>query len=1572
MHLTIPPSSIRPLPAEVHEALSRLRLEAELTEDTKSKALLLHEIGYIEEVAGDDHAAARDLLAAVNTDTQLREPLEQLCFLLERRGSLKNLARLLERLVRVATTDQEKARAHEASGDFAVDANADFEAARVAYEAARALGAPGVDVDLSLQLVAGETDDLHLMAQCLERRAEAAVDETYRAALWVCLARLQLEKNQPAEAQASLERAVALETPVRAQALLELERLARLCADRALLQRALERQAELWDSASRDQSLRRRHGIDALELSAAKRADAWLRASQAYDQANERSKAVALALKARALLPADPCLLHWLLERADQFDDTTRRDFLTEELGAATDPDTIAALALAIARERARGPDVEGALQVLDRALEHEPESVVARALELELSLRQTASEGRLGRTLERLADASTDSEAVGRACLQAAVVHAELGSEGRERVQALLTKALASGFEPDLVLRLSRSYAIRFEDHKWYQEATQRVLKSAGDAERPGLLLDLVRTGWSMGDETAALFNLEEASTSAVGGMTAALLTAFAQSGQAPDRAERSERGLRALTRIAQLTRDPDRAFALRTLVLSLRARSPRREAALRELEELHRERPADPVVAFTLLGMLPPDSPARVNVLEGCAAATPDAEIAFALRLEAAVSSFRAGDRERAIRTLKLAHGANPDAVGPLLSWALRSAHPDDPEERRLMLAAMRQSPRDARLYAVERFGLEAGSVTRRVEATAALDEAPQSADGDLDQALALAAALWPSAKAHAEGLRFLATAGDAGREIARALAFLAERRSDTPSQENLERLSGEWAESSLAGALEWLSAAVCGGNVEHELLARERIARDLAEGAATRLRAGSLLIAWLTDKPTPLLATDHTAALLANLEVAPPGSDPRKRAQALLGAAPVLSAESELDAIILAGYNHLFAGAYREALATFHEALSLAPDDLSAWEGIRAVARRLHNVKLEADALHKLSELTKVPGRAAELERERSELLAASGDDEASQRALERAVELDIEHFDSFNRLFRRFRGEKRYDKVLALADRRLAVTNDPKEVAKLCWERARAHRGLGNMEAALSDLDTVRVLDPTHPGPAALAGEIFVTQGDLERAAEELANLSRMETAPDDQRQMAGLAAADLYDGKLDRTADAVSVLELLHESGLGTLGASERLAKGYAKLAEWEKSVSVLDRLMVERPDHEGRVEAARLAMAICRDELHTPSRALSACERLLANAPDDAEALDYILEGELDSDAAREFLRRGREVMLEAPTPRFDASRTVRLARIAQRLDDRELRLASGGLLLCSELRNSELRDELDGLLKDLPLAPRAPFEPSMLRELFAGAIDTPIGELCRAISPYLMDVLAPNPRSLGLGRRDRLKPQTAPELFALVQPWFAAAGVQEVEAYVGGAPHELLLFPGEKHATVVFGSALKAPMDRAFHADLAQKAAALASGLSFAVGRESHEVAAVVSAACGLGEVELPGRAAEPPELRKMLGRELPRRVKKQLPELAERVRSSGLEVSAWCERVERGFDRARALVLVDVSLLLLSEEQRARGETVLGHFLDKQERRLDELSRLVTSSAFSRLRRRLGLQAS
>ena len=62
----------------VTTAIARLRAEHDATDDGKTRAILLHEIGVLEERLGQETESARDQLGAVTAEPTFREPLERL------------------------------------------------------------------------------------------------------------------------------------------------------------------------------------------------------------------------------------------------------------------------------------------------------------------------------------------------------------------------------------------------------------------------------------------------------------------------------------------------------------------------------------------------------------------------------------------------------------------------------------------------------------------------------------------------------------------------------------------------------------------------------------------------------------------------------------------------------------------------------------------------------------------------------------------------------------------------------------------------------------------------------------------------------------------------------------------------------------------------------------------------------------------------------------------------------------------------------------------------------------------------------------------------------------------------------------------------------------------------------------------------------------------------------------------------------------------------------------------------------------------------------------------------------
>ena len=125
----LPPAPIETIEA-VASAVGRLRDEVAATTEKARKARLLNEAAEIQERGGDEAGAARDYLAAYNSDTSFREPLEGLVRLLERRRSLSNLGKLTEALVASAATVEERARALTLRALFVEDVQKDLDGAR--------------------------------------------------------------------------------------------------------------------------------------------------------------------------------------------------------------------------------------------------------------------------------------------------------------------------------------------------------------------------------------------------------------------------------------------------------------------------------------------------------------------------------------------------------------------------------------------------------------------------------------------------------------------------------------------------------------------------------------------------------------------------------------------------------------------------------------------------------------------------------------------------------------------------------------------------------------------------------------------------------------------------------------------------------------------------------------------------------------------------------------------------------------------------------------------------------------------------------------------------------------------------------------------------------------------------------------------------------------------------------------------------------------------------------------------------------------------------------------------------
>lgn len=1571
--------------AVVVSTIARLRAEQGASKANARQAVLLHEIGVLEEALGDEATAARDQLGAVNAEPEFTEPLERLIAIIERRQSYRNLGKLLDRLVKVAVGSSDRARALTEQAFFLEDHEQNTPGARTLAEQAAEEAPDDPTVWLTLELIALKSGDLELRETALTRRAALAQRPEWQTLLLLDLAEVRAKKGDREGAVTAIDLAASVEGRTKYLAVCRAERLARTLEDSALEARSLEAQAALVLEALADPAQGNASGVPNGRRTRAQAADAWLRAAEVHRRTGAVPAATELLDKALVELPGDPALTHARLTAAEATGDASMMARLARSvLDAGAHGELAAALWLRVAEAAAAEADGPGALDAVRRALAEDARSIPARALELDL-LSSSGDGPALASALESAAERVTTDRSRSGFYLLAAESYARLAQDA-QGARAALSQAAMAGAAPSLVARVGRLLATSIEDSSWFEESTRRVItQGAPPDEQTSLWLELVRARALRGDRHATDQALEAIASTPGGGWLGHVLAAYLPFVLPKPGADGETRppppdlplpnAWDALLRLARDEQAADTARAER-LAAALRAivRSER-AAAVELLKSLHEDEPADPVTAVALAGLEVAERPERAaDVLLACARTSDDGPLAAALRIEAGLLQWRNGAVTAALESFELAAEGSPAAASVLLVWALRAAQPNEVKARRRALEASERT--DAATTALERFALEIGGEGQEAAARAALGRPSVPPVSGVGLAVVLARALWDGSDRDQRSMALdtLAEQSQLAAALARAAAFeleLARADGGAPDPAETEAAAARWAETDPrpAAALEWLAFAVTKSDVSAEVSARRALAARLRGATAETIAAGASVAAWLTglEEPPPLEA-GSPQSVLANLEIAPPGSEPKRRGAALSRAAELLGEEALPMTRALAGYNQLAAGETEAALATFRGVVEAMPNEVIGWEGLRAAAETLGQRAALAEACAALGDAVGDATRGAELwEVASGILLDELGDKERGEFALGRAVDRDVRRSKAFDRLFRIVRERKDGARLLELISRRLEVAEDPDEIVKMFWERARVLRAAGDREGALSALENVRMLEPDHVGALALSGEIHLTLQQFGQAAEQLAKLATLSAAPSQQRLMSGVAAVDIYENKLKAVQLALEVLVGLHEAKLSTPQVRERLARVAAKAGAWEHAASTFEILMLERETSEGRAEAARLALAIRRDRLASPVSARASVAKLLEELPGDGEGLDLVLTRVLPDTFTLPLLERGRDALAEALTgDPFDMERVEQLSRIAAAVKDDRLRQAALGALATLGVDPAELDSELERLDRRVARLPSIAIDDASLPGLADPDDGGPIADLMRELGPTITAAIGPNLAALGTQKRERVDPKAGHPIRNEIIAWAGALGIGELDVYVGGRSPNGVFGVASEPPSLVVGSLVSAPLSPLHRQAVARELFALRRGTNVLGHRDPPEVAALIVAACKLGGVELDAPLfAMLGEFQRQLAKEVPRRVRKILPELAAAVRDSEQDLTEWYRAATSTLDRMAAVAAGDVSWVLCGD---AANRGRLPASVEGQERARRLLS-FVLSPAYLVLREMLGM---
>lgn len=1537
---TVPDTTERP--PEVARAIAWLQAEQNAAESPAYSSMLLHESAVILQSAGDTSGAHRSYRAALSLESHFLEPLEGLIELAERQSSLSELAELLRRLSESTTDPHDRCRALISLSMLELERNADLESAKTLLREAAKLNQADATPWVVLELIGQRTSDPVLREEALLARLELAQTPTLRCLLLIDLAELLAMANDATAACSRLDEAIALRTTYCYPALVHKTRLATKAALPSELDQALLTRLRLLEDTSTEPVVAATLGIPNEEREPVVQAYLHLLRSFALRTLGQTTAASVELGAARAELPQDRVLLLLNLAEAEERSDKERFLSAGQALAPLLKGNEAAWCWTKLAAARLASGDDSAAAHCVEQGLEQTPQSLSLHALRVYLAFR--SSNGlRLASALEAAtacfaANASRATWLLATAGIWARSAHSA------ETAKSAMAQTAMQGLPEEECHQVGRLLALWVSDLDYYDESTFGALtKTTARLDRLDLGLELLRHRLSQ----AKTHSVEEGLSELLRSDDSAFVGHLAQLTLGRWLRRTAQASSESITKSESASWDylADRCDSA-TLAQSLRCvaavselAAGRVEAATKRLSALAESDPSNLTVAMARVTLAIRENAGALaaRILRSTAFATAEPALRSTIALYGAILVVSLDtEQDDLTALLDLAASTHPHSAAVLSRWVLRTATTKTPElQRRIQSAADPLGSPVRRM--LERWGMEF-SLTACPPQLATLAMSPDNglgSDTPFSQqygAFALLELLQDNRMRLVDERELPTELGSALAALHAGLKYAETWLQDSPAADTEQRLvdARAWAQidSSLLAQLEWFLVARQSGEFTDEAGARASIASILNGKEAESLSVGVQQLHYLMGDEYPaLLPSTSAAARFANLEMSPPGSDPRRRATALAESADLQGPSSTLLMRTNLAFNFIACGDYGQAQTTFTELVEARPNFLPAWLGLRTVAELTGNRALLARACASVGDLLSSPRLASEQwERAATLLFDELNDPERGRLALERATACDITRDTSFTRLFRLVREAREQERLLALIDARLPHAKDDEERILLLWERARTLRTLNDRQGALLALDAVTHLAPNHVGALALAGEIHIALGQFDDAARFLAQLGRLESAPLKQRLMGALAAADLFDKKLGHPVFARDILLHLYREGHAPIQLKERLASVATKTQAYELGIEVLESLLSERDTPGGRMDAARLAMALCRDKLKRPERAAFAVERLLEVQPLDAEALELVLSGCFDRGKSDSWLQRSqthlRDELQRSP---LDAALLENLAQIAAWFDDVRTREVCLGALIAVGAGTEEQDAEIAELDERIRAVPTIAIDDIVLEAISDAEDQGPLAALFAQFAPVFAEALGPSIGALGVGKKQRVDPRAGLPLRNEIAAWAGTFGVSEFDLYL--APQldgDIISIPAER-PIVVASTSLSTPLDLRGRQAVARELFALRRGTSLLRSRSVSEIAALIVAACQVGEhpLEAPAYAMKD-EFVRLVSDALPRKQRKALSELAAAIQSSNVDLTAWIQAATHSLDRVAALSAGDISHVL------------------------------------------------
>jgi hypothetical protein len=1565
------PPSVAPLAHDERIRAAELRSEAQLTNDRTQKAALLYEAGFVTEALLHQPAhAVQDYLSAYNSDNRSRLPLLSLLRMFERRSSYKNLARLYDAELRGARSPHEKAIALVDQACLDVIHEGDSQAVTARLWRALEHDVSG-EAALLLEANRRAAADQDAAFKALLLRSESCDDAHHRGVL---LLEVAAQREQAGELRAALEalRAATRGKPPHEIFLVALMRFARQHGFTSELVEACEQRAELIANELSERLVDPEPDQPLIELLRSRAVALWYEAARLRcTHLSDARGAIDCLSKALATRPDDLLLRKTRMLAYDLLED---RASAAEEAKAlleqGAEGEDAATLHFRLAEHALVAGDTARARESLMEAITSASGSIAADAILDDLLLDDGRHQDRIERRESRAAGA--DGERAGRWLLEAAQLAAhELGDATRAR--ALFERAEAKFPGQVETARAAYGAALSTRDPALSNLALQLMLAlELEEQERAALLLH----GVDLADSEQRERELLALALDAREEREPLAQIARQRAAEAKDFALLS----RAHETLSALSRRDDEAVAH----LCCAARASVRGADLpRARELLERALGRDPAHAYAIslleeLLRRQGQGQELIELLRRAADGEQSGESAELALISAGLVAEKQGDAARARTLYETAARKRPGSVSALwcLSRLAQRTHDDalarDAQLRLADLELARGEPGVESLLAGELLDLQADAA-EQAEPELARRLAPLLGNERLARHAALVLLVGGKlpAELRARALDVLEAHTEAGQKGIVAREQLSQALSAGEPHARLFDLSEEVLR--LLPKDVWASFCKSCVPLPHDEEGHANLLLSLAElcGDANARRALTAEARW-TERlyrsgalgGEPASAADASAARVL-LESAAPARDDALRVAALSALEARFDGAERAELVLARGSALLARGDAVEALRCARELLRADPTDPCALELKRVAGRAAGDFRAVVEAGEALA--AQLDGDFALSLLEESAMVRSDelDDPPGAERILGEVLARAPARPVAYARLHDLLAEKSDTAELIALVAARTKHVHDAEQLAKLFYELARLQRARGELELALDAIDNVLMLEE-NVGALALRVEIHSARQEWDEAVAALEAMAVASGVPKAQRRLARLGAADFLEHRLGRPRDALLQLDKVREDGHEDLPLLVRIADVAERAHEVQRAVEALALAAARAPLSE-RIRLSLRRARLARDTLGRSDQAIVAFREVLDDDPEQREAVRELWALTNDRAAIACFEQAARANLQSAP---LDSQPLRDLRMWADLVGERDAAFAALlGLSVLAHVDEEERRQCDAAIRRAFPAQLRAgvALTSKELAPLLAPALDARYANLLRTLFSAAAEIDQLEPGRFGVGRGQRLSTREPSALRDEAAAMAGALGVTLGDIYVGG--NDLLriaALPGDGSVSLVLGMGVSAPLGPTRRHQLALQLAACRLESLPLLSRGNVHAARLVWAALVAAEWPLPDALADEDlgDLPRSMGRVLPRKLRKALPELARSLPDGGTDVQRQCALLLAHTRRLALLIggdlqagLDDAVGALPSREVIARSPAAI------------DLIRTWTSAPLAALRKKLGL---